>query len=42
VKLVRSQGIISTLALVVICATPSAAQQAEELFFDDFESDLAG
>ena len=30
------------LALIVVCATPSAAQQAEELFFDDFESDLAG
>jgi hypothetical protein len=42
VKLLRSQGIISTLALVVVCATPSAAQQTEELFFDDFEAGLAG
>ena len=38
----RNQGIPAALALMVVSAPPSAAQQAEELFFDDFESDLAG
>ena len=38
----RNQGITAALALIVVSAPPSAAQQAEELFFDDFESDLAG
>jgi hypothetical protein len=34
--------ITTALVLIVVFATPSHAQQAEELFFDDFESDLAG
>ncbi len=35
-------AIRTALALIAVSVTLSAAQQPEELFFDDFESDLAG
>lgn len=33
---------MTSLALVLVCATPCPGQQTGVLFFDDFESDLAG